>query len=118
MARPALPSLGQTRQSSRVEEEVRSLKVAALASTRLTPSDRRLPIQVHNGRRGAEEGRAYEPSAWHFATHREARLAGGPTLAAPGDERQMTREHWQDVARVLNSVLELAPDERAAYLDR
>jgi hypothetical protein len=30
----------------------------------------------------------------------------------------MTREHWQDVARVLNSVLELAPDERAAYLDR
>ena len=30
----------------------------------------------------------------------------------------MTRERWQDVARVLNSVLDLAPDERSAYLDR
>jgi C4-dicarboxylate-specific signal transduction histidine kinase len=29
----------------------------------------------------------------------------------------MTRERWQDVARVVNSALELAPDERPAYLD-
>ena len=30
----------------------------------------------------------------------------------------MTPERWQDVARVLNSALELAPEERPAYLDR
>jgi eukaryotic-like serine/threonine-protein kinase len=30
----------------------------------------------------------------------------------------MTLERWQDVKRVLNSALELAPDERPTYLDR
>ena len=30
----------------------------------------------------------------------------------------MTPERWQDVKRVVNSALELAPDERPAYLDR
>jgi hypothetical protein len=30
----------------------------------------------------------------------------------------MTPERWQDVRRVLDSALELAPDERPAYLDR
>ncbi len=30
----------------------------------------------------------------------------------------MTPERWQDVKRVLNSALELEPDQRPAYLDR
>jgi eukaryotic-like serine/threonine-protein kinase len=30
----------------------------------------------------------------------------------------MTRERWQDVKRVLNSALELEPNQRPAYLDR
>src|SRR5580704_2109596 len=55
-----------------------------------------------------------------LAHHSQTALGHGPAMAASTDEqhsRRMTPERWEQIRDVLERALELAPDERSAFLD-